>query len=145
VTNRLFKIGFLIYLISFFLAAIGHSDGIGRPAPGYYCAFTALVLPWTATPISHGGPFENRFFEYLAVFISGMVNPFVFVYSILVFRGRNLRLVKALRVIVPLMIPFSWVIFHYEFYYPREGHFLWIAGILLILFSPVNQNFRPEH
>src|ERR1700722_19272740 len=126
--------GLSIYVVSFFLMAVGHTDGVGRPAPGYYCAFTALVLPWTATPLSHGGPFENRFFEYLAVLITGMVNPLVFAYLILVFRGRNLRLVKARRIIVPLMIPLSWVVFHYERYYPREGHILWIAGILLILF-----------
>jgi hypothetical protein len=33
------------------------------------------------------------------------------------------------------MIPFSWVIFHYENYCPREGHFLWILGMLLVLVS----------
>jgi hypothetical protein len=132
-------IGLSIYVVSFFLVAIGHSDGLGRPVPGYDCAFFALALPLTATPLSHGGPFENRFFEYLAVLITGMVNPLVVVYLILVFRERNLRLVKALRIIVPLMIPFSWVVFHYEQYYPREGHVLWIAGILLILFSTADQ------
>jgi hypothetical protein len=34
------------------------------------------------------------------------------------------------------MIPFSWLIFHYENLFPREGHDLWIIGIvLLVLFG----------
>jgi hypothetical protein len=139
VTNHLFKIGLLIYFASFFLMAVGHSDGLGRPAPGYYCAFVALFLSWTTTPLSHGGPFENRSFEYLAVLVTGLINPFLIVYLILIFRERNFQLARVLRVIVPLMIPFSWVVFHYESFYPREGHILWITGILLILFSAVNQ------
>ena len=119
--------------------AIGHSDGLGRPVRGYYCAFSALVLPWAGAPLSHGGAFEGRFLEYLAVLAVGLVNPLLVIYLILEFLHRNLRLASVLRFVVPLMIPFSWVVFHYEHFYPREGHVLWIVGILLILFSTVNQ------
>ncbi len=41
-----------------------------------------------------------------------------------------------LRIVVILMIPFCWVVFHYESLHPREGHFVWIIGMLLVLFSP---------
>jgi hypothetical protein len=34
-----------------------------------------------------------------------------------------------------LMIPCCWVVFHDEKLYPREGHFVWIIGMLLVLFS----------
>jgi hypothetical protein len=123
--NRtLFRIGLSIYVVSFFLMAVGHSDGMGGPAPGYYCAFAALFLPWTSTPFSRRGPFENRTFEYLAVLITGLINPLLVAYLILAFRRRNFRLLRALRIAVPLMIPFSWVVFQYEQYYPREGHIL---------------------
>jgi hypothetical protein len=33
------------------------------------------------------------------------------------------------------MIPFSWIVFYVEQLNPREGYFLWIAGMMLILFS----------
>jgi hypothetical protein len=124
--------------------AVGHSDGMGRPAPGYYCALAALVLPWTSTPLSHGGAFENRPLEYLAVLVTGLINPVLIVYMILVMLRRSFQLAKILKFMVLLMVPFSWVIFHYEDYYPREGHFLWITGILLSLFSTMNQDFTPE-
>jgi len=36
---------------------------------------------------------------------------------------------------VVVMIPFSCVVFHYEHFYPREGYFLWVLGMLLALFA----------
>ena len=33
------------------------------------------------------------------------------------------------------MVPFSWAVFVYEKLYPREGYFVWIIGMLLVLFS----------
>ncbi len=40
-----------------------------------------------------------------------------------------------MRVVVLAVIPFSWGVFYYEDLYPREGYFLWIFGMLLVLFS----------
>lgn len=37
---------------------------------------------------------------------------------------------------VLLMIPFCWVVFHYEDFSFREGHIVWIFGMVLTLFSP---------
>jgi hypothetical protein len=34
-----------------------------------------------------------------------------------------------------MMIPFCWIVFHYENLSPRLGHFLWILGMLLVLFA----------
>jgi hypothetical protein len=33
------------------------------------------------------------------------------------------------------MIPCCWIVFHYEDLFPREGHILWVAAMLLMLFS----------
>jgi len=33
------------------------------------------------------------------------------------------------------MIPFCWIVFYNERLYPREGHILWVAGMVLALFS----------
>jgi hypothetical protein len=43
------------------------------------------------------------------------------------------KLASVLRIIVILLIPLCWVVFHYENVRPREGCFLWIAGMLVVL------------
>ena len=48
---------------------------------------------------------------------------------------RNERAVAILKIIVLLMIPFCWVALHDFDGYPREGHFLFLSGMPLTLFS----------
>ena len=47
----------------------------------------------------------------------------------------NRRPFKILRTITLLMIPFCWVVFYDGRLFPREGHSLWVAGMVLALFS----------
>ena len=35
------------------------------------------------------------------------------------------------------MFPFCWIVFHFDHLYPREGYFLWTAGMtLMLLYKP---------
>jgi hypothetical protein len=47
-----------------------------------------------------------------------------------------------LRTITLVMIPFCWIVFYDEHAYPREGHVLWIAGMVLALFSESPSSWR---
>lgn len=123
-------IGLLLYVISFFLIAIAHSA-----IRGYFCAGFALEVPWSQNALGHQGVFEGRLFEWVALLISGWINPFFIAATVFLCFGRPSRMGSVLRIVVILMIPFCWVVFHYEDIYPREGHFVWIAGMLLVLFS----------
>jgi hypothetical protein len=49
------------------------------------------------------------------------------------------RTSRVLKFVLLSMIPFCWVVFHYLEVYPREGHFLWVIGILLVLLSSWRQ------
>lgn len=74
-----------------------------------------------APPVTHNS------LEWASVFISALINPLFLTYVIVSpFRaaGRSFRFY---RVAVPSMIPFCWVIFHYQNYRAREGHYLWTA------------------
>jgi hypothetical protein len=42
---------------------------------------------------------------------------------------------KILRIITLLMIPFCWIVFYDGRFFPREGHSLWVASMVLALFS----------
>jgi len=80
-------------------------------------------------------------FEYVALVISGWINPVFLIVVALMLRGGYQRTEAILKVFVLLMIPFGWVVFYRYSFYPREGHFLWILGMVLALFS---FQVRPE-
>jgi hypothetical protein len=127
-----------MYSTSFFLVAVARFEQATSASRGYYCAFLALVLP-LRYPFQTGGPFIDRF-EYFSLLISGLTNPVFLTYVALVSTGRNGRAVRALRIILPLMLPFCWVVFHYQDFWPREGYFLWIFGMLVVLLSDWLEN-----
>jgi hypothetical protein len=135
---KVFWLGLAIYAVSFFLLATGGSSvGDGR-MPGFLCAWFALAVPVSeALRGFRCGPFENNIFAYFALLISGWINPVFLLTAFLDLSDSYRRAVSVLRIIVTLMLPFCWIFFYYfrNMYYPREGHFVWIIGMLLTLFS----------
>ncbi|GEM_PF-2483679 len=88
----------------------------------------SLVAPW-------GEDYRNSLARAVSLEISGLINLVFWAAAVLILRGTHHRLVRALRIAILLMIPFSWIVFYVEQLNPREGYFLWIAGMMLILFS----------
>jgi len=69
--------------------------------------------------------------------VSGLINPVFIVTAFLEPSGVYARRVPVLRIMVVIMIPFCWIFFATSRFdvYPRGGHFLWIIGMLIVLFS----------
>jgi hypothetical protein len=81
-------IGLLLYAASFFLIAV-----VGRgPARGYVCAYSALNFPWGRNLFGPFGIFENKLLEYVAVPISGWINPVFLITATLAVRERSPRM-----------------------------------------------------
>jgi hypothetical protein len=130
-----FRAGLLIYSVSFALFwGSCRVPGCG-PSRGYLAAFFALVLPLKENPFSVGWLFHDMIFEYVALLISGWINPLFLIILALMLPARHQRAVAILRIVLLLMIPFCWVVFYHYGFYPREGYFLWLFGMLLALFS----------
>ncbi len=127
----LFCIGFVVYVGAFFLQAVGDQHGPGG-VRGYICAEITLVTPWghDGWDILHDYPFR-----YFCLLISGWINPIFVITTVLLLTRKAARLASLLRIILLMMIPCCWGVFHYENLRPRLGHFLWIFGMLLVLFS----------
>lgn len=134
--RTIFWIGLLIYGASFLLVAVAGPAVPSGPARGYHSAFLPLLVPLAEVQaILRSARSDLGAAEFFSLLITGLINP-VFVFTtILMLRKPDQRPVSILRAIVLLMIPFSWAVFHYEDLYPREGYFLWIIGMLLVLFS----------
>jgi hypothetical protein len=136
--KTLFNLGLVIYVLSFFLFATGDRNGPTGRMTGYECAYLALEST-LSTPFSPASADYSPPFLYLSILISGLINPVFLAYTTLAFLKRKPRVARVLKFAALLMIPFCWVAFHYLQVYPREGHVLWIIGMLLVLFSTWKQ------
>jgi hypothetical protein len=123
----LLMIGFAIFVGAFFLPALA-----GGGAPGYFYAWITLFLPW-----GHDGMnmLREQPMQYAAVLLAGLINPVFLVTLLLIALKKLPRATLVLSILVLLMLPSCWVIFHHENFHPGKGHFLWIAGMLLVLIA----------
>jgi hypothetical protein len=135
--RTVFWLGLLFYGVSFFLFFVG-GRGVYTPKPpsGADCAIDWFFFPWVYVHLHSMGSFwTDAPIENVSIAISGWIN-LVFVLAVL-FKviGKTLRLTRILRNVMLLMLPFSWIVFLYWHVYPREGYFLWIGAMVLVLFS----------
>lgn len=125
-----FGAGFLAYALSFGLAAVSRG---GVSIPGYECAYVALVM--LVNPVVNSRFFEVKAAVYVPLLMIGWINVAFLASLTIHWRSGNGRAFRVLRTTTLLMIPFCWIVFYNEGLYPREGHVLWIAGMVLALFS----------
>ena len=123
-----FPLAIFAYALSCGLTAASNKT---LTVPGYYCAAGAFVAPFAM---------DSRFVELktmadIAVLISGWINIAFLVSLTIRWRSGNGRAFRILRVITLLMVPFCWIVFYDESLFPREGHVLWIASMVLALFA----------
>ncbi len=137
--QALFRLGLVIYMLSFFLVATGDPKGPTGRMRGYECAYLAVEATLTSTPFSSASADYAPPFLYLSILIGGLINPVFLGYTMLAFLKRKPRTARVLKFALLSMIPFCWVVFHSLQVYPREGHVLWVIGMLLVLFSSWKQ------
>ena len=134
---RIFWVGLAAYAFSFFLLAVA-STPPGSAVPGFFAAVDALWLPFDSIfKPANAGIFEGRLLECTSLLVSGLINPVFLAAAFLKLTCLYPRTVLVLKILVLLMIPFCWIFFAItrEGLYPREGHFVWLLGMLSVLFS----------
>jgi hypothetical protein len=136
---KVFWAGMFFYGISFCLVALVLPSSAGnRPLLGFACAFMAFIIPLSETKLAvvNGVPLTFPTWVLLCILISGWTNLVFLATVVLDLVQLHSRGVSVLRVVVLSMIPFNWIIAFYVFHaYPREGFFLWIIGMAMVLFS----------
>ena len=87
--NRtLFWAGLLTYTASFALFAVACRDPCRDLIRGYNAAILTLVIPWQENPFSVQWIFHDQIFDYVAILISGWINPLFLITVILVLLRR---------------------------------------------------------
>lgn len=137
-TDKIFRVGLLFYSISFFLIAAKETQPSlgGLPPIGCFLAVEAFVYPlMIAYGRLHGWNSMPDLGPYICVLLSGWVNP-SFVLAVLFAQMDILpQLGRWLRFLTLSLIPFTALALYRFPMLPREGYFLWVIGILLVLFS----------
>jgi|HubBroStandDraft_2_1064218.scaffolds.fasta_scaffold08408_2 hypothetical protein len=127
VHNAFFWGGLTIYAVSFFLVAVNDSVPAGQAIRGFSCAYLAFLSWFSPSNMEPGHAFEYMRIAYICVMTSGLINPLFFLYIV--------NPMPAIRRALLSIIPSCWVVFYYEGFIPREGHILWVLGMLLVLYS----------
>jgi ABC-type microcin C transport system permease subunit YejE len=129
--NLLLLIGLVLYAASYALPAISSTSATGA-VRGYLCAWVALTVPW-----GHDGMnvMRDNPAAYVTILLSGLINPVFLITTMVLLTERWQKLAAILRLLLIVMVPFSWYLFYKMKFVPREGHYLWIFGMLLVLFS----------
>src|SRR5262249_27030509 len=125
-------IGLLLYIGSFFLTAVKDTSANPSGYTGYWCAYSTLVAPWghDALEALREGPLL-----YFAILFSGWINPLFLITAGMLWAKPNGRVGAFLRIIVVLMLPACWVVFHQYKVRPHVGYWLWTSAMLAVLFS----------
>jgi hypothetical protein len=142
--RTVFWLGLLLYAASFSLSFVG-GRGVYTPKPpsGADCAFDWFFFPWIYVHFRSMGSFwTDAPIENVSIAISGWINPVFFLAVLFQVIGETLKLTRILRNVILLMFSFCWIEFLYWHVYPREGYFLWIGAMLLVLFSSEVENRR---
>jgi hypothetical protein len=93
------------------------------------CAYVTFVGPLMDIN------FFVRTAHNIPVLISGWINVAFLAAVAIGWRSGKGRAFRILRTTTLVMIPFCWIVFYHEHLYPREGHVLWIASMVVALFS----------
>lgn len=135
---KLFWAGVFLYAGSFFLAGVDSLSVGSKPVPGYWCAFFSLAMACGEAVHRLGGGTDMGRTEIFSLFASGMTNVF-FVTAILAVLFKrsqsSANFVYLLKFLVFLMFPFCWVVFHYEKLLPLWGYYVWVIGMVLVLYA----------
>lgn len=105
---------------------------------GFLCAFYAFALPLElgTKALFHNVPMPIDAIPYLSLLIAGWINPVFVAAAFLSLTRIHKKLVAVLKSAVLIMILFTLLFFAtFKMFYPREGYFIWLAGMLLVLFS----------
>ena len=130
-------LGVAVFAVAFFLPAckyVGTRSEIINLGTykGWQCAQVSLML--TVAPDTYHSPL------ILAV-LGGLINPMIVLY-LASYRPRFARMRQIMTWAILLCLISTWVFFAVDQFIPLIGHFMWIAGIGLILVA--NRSFSSE-
>jgi hypothetical protein len=141
VTRIVRLVGVVVFVAAFFLPAVrdahtGSGPGSG-PMSGWMCATVAISASAGILHLTSGTMQGKDILGMLCLILSGWVNPLVVLYLFFCIWRRFVRIRRVLAVAILICFVATWIFFVKAPMVPLIGHFLWVAGALMILFGEV--------
>jgi hypothetical protein len=124
-------LGICIFAAAFLLPACREAGPVN--------SFTNSFKGWECARTTFTAAFQKDSYEswnFLAV-MSGLINELILIYLVFSFFPRFKRLRRSLAVGVLVCMAATWAFFAIANLVPLIGHFMWIAGALMILAGEV--------
>ena len=141
----MFWIGLFLYSVSFLLISVGDRIPNSRPDRGYDSAVWSLFFAYADIKLrllgNHG--YTQNLLECFSLFVSSLINVFFLSFLSASRIWRQSRRLQLFGFLILLMIPFCWIVFYYQNMYPREGHFAWVLGMLLVVLGNNGDRIAP--
>jgi hypothetical protein len=131
-------IGLVVFAAAFLLPACREAGPMN--------AFTNAFKGWECAKIALSATFHKDSYEswnFLAV-MSGWINVLILIYLSFSFFPRFKRVRRSLAVAVLVCMAATWAFFWIAHLVPLAGHFMWIAGALMILAGEVAHRHRQD-
>jgi hypothetical protein len=136
---RIVKIvGVVIFIAAFFLPAV-RSPGTGpgtNPMVGWSCALVAAAATGGIFHLDSAWQGKDAV-GAICLILSGWVNPLVFFYLLFSIWARFVVIRRVLAVAILICFAATWVFLFKAPMIPLVGHFVWVAGALMILVGEV--------
>lgn len=126
-------LGVCLYLVSFLLPACDTTGHSGAPFRGWDCAWMVFDMAYVMVVGIRDPTTRGSLVVALFSFISGCINLMVPAYLWLSFTMRSRKVRRWLGAALILSIAATWADFLLLGLIPLIGHFVWIAGVSLIL------------
>jgi len=124
-------VGLCIFVAAFFLPAVRDGEPVTSSSnifKGWQCANVALSATFQLDTYKSSG---------FLVALSGLINPMILLYLGLNLAPKFRKACRFLALAIVLCMAATWTYFAIEHLVPMVGHFMWIAGALLILAAEV--------
>jgi hypothetical protein len=140
--------GTVLFVVAFFLPAVRDAHSTGGPGSppmsGWMCATVAMSASAGIPHLASGTTQGKELLGILCLILSGWVNPLVLLYLFLCIWRKLVWIRRVLAAAILICFVASWVFLFKAPMIPLIGHFLWVAGALMILFGEVSGSFPTE-
>ena len=146
VTRILRIAGIVVFVVAFFLPAVRDphtTSGPGSlPMSGWMCATVAISA---SAGILHAGTMQGKdILGMICLILSGWVNPLVVLYLFFCIWRKFVLTRRVLAAAIVVCFVATWIFFVKVPMAPLIGHFVWVAGALMILAGEVAGLVRTE-
>jgi hypothetical protein len=133
--------GIAVFVVAFFLPAVRDphttSGPVSIPMSGWMCATVAISASAGILHLASGTTQGKDLLGACCLILSGWVNPLVILYLFFCIWRKFVLIRRVLAVAILICFVATWVFFVKAPMVPLIGHFLWVAGALMILVGEV--------